>query len=194
MKNIIKNIFINVFGTQENIMLKINISCFIISFIFSVFAFAYQSTFGAECYFTFISAIFFSIWIVLTKGVDSLQALGLEALRVLLFLFAFAYSFSYSLEYVVNNKSVSLVLLLLSVLGIVFCVIYLVCKMIDILNFVKKIFVEIKIKLFNTDKPASNKVKALIENSTAFLVAIGGFAIAIKTIVETIYQVMGYLL
>lgn len=192
MKEKLKKIFSSIFGTQENIMIKINISCFIASVIFFMFAFTYQTDYGKESYFTFISAFFFAMWIILTGGVDSLGTLASGTTRLFCFLCIFVGSFSYSLQYVVNDKEISLLRLGVSVVGIVLCITYVVCKMVDIFNFVKKLFGQIKLKLFNTDKPATNKAKALIENSTAFMIAIGGFAIAIKTIVETIYQIMEY--
>ena len=192
MKEKLKKMFSSIFGTQEKIMIKINISFLITSLVFLVFAVAYQSVYEKESYFTFISAIFFAVWIVLTNGVDSMDELAFGAIRIAVFLLVFLFSFNYSLQYIVNDRKVSLLGLSVSVIGITSCIIYLVCKMIDILNFVKKIFAQIKLKLFNTDKPATSKTKALIENATAFLIAIGGFAIAIKTIVETLYQIAEY--
>ena len=64
------------------------------------------------------------------------------------------------------------------------CSFYLVAKFIDIFIFAKKVFKQIKEKLFNSVQPATSKAKALIENITTFLVSIAGLGVAIKAIIE----------
>lgn len=73
---------------------------------------------------------------------------------------------------------------ILSCVGIFISFLYLIAKFIDIFIWFKKIFKQVKEKLFNSVQPATSKAKALIENITAFLVSIAGLGIAIKAIIE----------
>lgn len=81
---------------------------------------------------------------------------------------------------------------ILSCVGLFFCVFYFISKLADIVELIRKGFRQIKIKLFNTANPATTKFKALIENITAFLVAVGGLTVAVKVIAESLFQVLGY--
>lgn len=75
-------------------------------------------------------------------------------------------------------------------MGVFVSCIYFISKINDIFNYIKLIIKRLKIKVFNTDKPTSTGYKALLENITVFLVSIGGFCVAIKTIFQSIFQII----
>ena len=71
-----------------------------------------------------------------------------------------------------------------------FCIFYFVSKVSDIFDFMKKLFYKIKNKIYNNAAPATSKWKILIENITTFLVTIGGLTLAIKTIADSLFQII----
>ncbi len=139
-----------------------------------------------------VSAIFFAIWIILVNGIDSLEKLYFEVTRIFIFMFVFVFSFYYVLDYTVNGNEINRGVTVFATFGAILCVFYLISKVVDIFNFIKKIFIQIKKSLFNTENVATSKFKAAIENGTTFLVTIGAFAIAVKTLLDAVFQVVGY--
>ena len=189
MKQKIRALIEGVFGVQENIAFKINMTILVSGTFFFLFAFIQEGVRGKDSVFTFLSSLFLVLWLVLVKGVDSFTNIAFEMLRILVFLFGFIFSLAYILEYILHDSEISVMGMVAAIIGMVCSIFYLVCKFFSVFSFVKNIFRLVKKKLFNTEKPASNKFKAAIENITTFLVSIGGFAIAIKTIVETVFQI-----
>ena len=186
MKQIIKKIIKNVFGTENNILLKIHLSMFISGVLFFIFAIMVKEVNSqANDTFTLISAVLFSIWIILTQGSNPTWEIIKEFIRLFACFIILIFSLEFCIISVLNSQGYKLIILaVLSCLGIVFCSFYLISKFIDIFNFFKNSFKKIKEKLFDSVQPATSKTKALLENITAFLVSIAGLGVAIKAIIE----------
>lgn len=192
MKKIVKKIFKFTFGSDDYILFKTNCSLFITAimfFILGILSYENQDSFTT---FTIISGFLFSIWLSIVQGADSAYKFICELIRFCFFFIITILSLYACLNYALDNNSVSTICVYLSCFCLLSCTYYLTSKAISIINFIKKIFFEFKTKLFNTTDPAPNKLKTLIENVTAFLVAIGGLTVAIKVITESIFQVLSY--
>ncbi len=188
MKAKIKQAFKIIFGTDENILFKLNISILISIAIFTLFSFLLsKGTFQAN-FFTLVSTVLLCIWIILTRGGDTFEKFAYETVRLFAFLLILLFSLDACYSFYSSKNKVIIAIFI--ILGILFCSYYFVSKLSDIFDFVKRIFLNIKIKLFNSKEPATSKTKSLIENVTAFLVSIGALAIAIRTITDTIFQII----
>ena len=189
----IKKIIKITFGTESNLMLKFGLSCFITGFLFFLFALIFQANSVTQhtMIYTYISAVLFAISIITAGNITSLYEFFKETFR---FFFAFmilTFSLNFCIIQSINYNGVILVFYsILSCIGFLFCSFYLVSKFIDIFKTAKKIFIQFKRKLFDSVEPATTKAKALIENITAFLVAIAGLGLAIKTIIEPLIDLM----
>ena len=190
MPRLFRKLFKKVFGIQENMIIKLNLSCIIASIVFTMFAYIHNSIYGNETYYSIIAGVLFAIWIILIKGVDTLDAVAWETVRLMLFLVIFTVSLNCSAQYIFQNNISSPIEVILAAMGMIICIFYLVCKMVDIFDFIKKIVTQIRAKLFNTENAPTSKVKAVIENITAFFVSVGGLAIAILTIMETMLKII----
>lgn len=187
-----KKLFKIIFGSDDSILFKMSCSLFIMAITFAFLGILSFEKQGSYNIFTIISALVFSIWLIIVQGADSVWKFVTELFRLFIFFLIFIFSLYPCLNYALANASVNIILVCLSCLGLLMCAYYFTSKAIAIINFIKKIFTIIKAKLFNTTDPAPNKIKALIENVTAFLVAIGGLTVAIKVITESIFQVINY--
>lgn len=188
MYNKLKKIFLIIYGSNKNIFFGVSVASLITSIILTIFMFLFQSNKVASLFFTYAAASFFAIWLILTRGIDSTEKLGHELIRLVFFLIVFIASLSCLLQ--IDKHYIKKTF---ACLGLFSSCIYFVFKLNDIFSFVKSIFNQLKIKLFNTDKPTSTGIKSVIENITVFLVSIGGFFIALKTIIETVLQISKYL-
>lgn len=188
----LKKIFSIIFGSQDNIFFKVSFASLITSIILALFAWLFTADYIASNFFTFTCALFFTVWIILTRGFNSAEKLIYELIRLLCFFTAFIWSLNCFLHLNSYNKIHFYIAGSLSCIGLFFSCIYFISKLNDIFDFVRTIFKQIKIKLFNTDKPTPSGIKSVIENITVFLVSIGGFSIAIKTIIETVFQILDY--
>lgn len=187
MKENIKNVIKKLFGTENNLFIKINLSCFFTGTLFCIFALMFQKEYPSQhaIIFTYISAILLAIWMITLETKDKPWKIITEVFRLIIFFFILYPSLNFCINLSVNYSGFLLLLFsILSCIGILFCSFYLIAKFIDIFLFTKKIFKQIKEKLFNSVQPATSKAKALIENITAFLISIAGLGIAIKTIIE----------
>ena len=192
MKNILKKIFGIIFGSEDSIMFKINCSLFITAIIFFILDILSYENQDSAITFTIISGFLFSLWLNIVQGADSVHKFACELIRFCAFLIILFFSLYICFNYTLNNNSVNTICVYFSCFGLLLCAYYFTSKAISIIKFIKKIFSKLKAKLFNTTDSAPNKIKALIENVTAFLVAIGGLTVAIKVITESIFQVMNY--
>lgn len=192
LEEIGKTLLIKVFGSEINLRMKLSLSFLTSSLIFIIFAFIYHMNFNGDSVFTYISAVFFTLWLLILKEKDALDSVMWEFVRIVAFFWCFIGTTKYCVNICVYNQELSIIKMFLSCLGMFFCTYYLACKVTDIFGFVKKMFKQLKIKLFNSDAPATSKVRSLIENCMAFLASITAFAVAIKTITETIFQMVEY--
>lgn len=189
MKEKIRKLIKAIRSNTNNLMLKLNISFLITAIIFFIFAFLSQKISDSSSILTFISAFYFCIWLILTKGSNSIEKFFFELIRLYFLFIIFLLSLYECLNFILNYDSSSIIGIILSSLGIFCFILYLTSAFINIIALIKKVFLQIKLKLFNTPNPAPSKIKALIENITAFLVALGGLTVAIKVITESIFQI-----
>lgn len=192
IKEIVKKTFNLIFDVQNNIMFILSSSFLITAVIFILLALISQENRNASTVFTYISGFLLSIWINLVQESDSAQKFISGLARLYVFFIIFIFSLYNCLVFAIEYNSQNILKIIMSSIGLLLCSIYFVSRLMNIFNFVKRMFAQIKMKLFNTTNPATTKAKALIENITAFLVAIGGLTVAIKVITESIFQVMDY--
>lgn len=187
MKRKISTIIKNIFGTQNNILLKFNIALFISAILFYIIAIIIKDQNNLEPYNTFvsISSLLFFIWMLFAQYNNSFREFMFETVRLITFFCIIIFSLNFCINMSISLSGVYLIGgSILSCIGIISCSFYLTSKFIDIFALIQKILTQIKQKLFNSDQPSTSKIKSLIENITAFLVAIAGLGVAIKTIIE----------
>lgn len=187
MKEKTKKIIKTIFGTENNLFIKMNLSCFFTGVLFCIFALMFQKEYPSQptTVFSYISGILIAIWMITLEPKDKPYRIIKEFCRLIVFFFILFPSLDFCINLSVNYSGFLLILFSISsCIGILSCSFYLIAKFIDIFHFTKRIFTQIKQKLFNSVQPATSKARALIENITAFLVSIAGLGIAIKTILE----------
>lgn len=192
MKKAIKKMFGFIFGSDDSIMFKITCSLFITTIIFLILMILSYENQDSAITFAIITGMLWSAWMNIVQGADSVVKFIIELLRFFAYFIILFFSLYTCLNYALDNTSVNTIYVYFSCFGLLLCTYYFTSKIINIIRFIKKMFTYIKAKLYNTTDPAPNKIKALIENVTAFLVAIGGLTVAIKVITESIFQVMNY--
>lgn len=192
MKNFFKKTFKFMFGTDNDIMFKINCSIFITTILLSILSVLSSENHDSNITFTIIAGLLWGIWINIVQGTDSINKFFFELFRFCFFFILLFLSLYVCLNYALDSTSVNTICVYFSCFGLFLCICYLTTKTISIINFIKNIFSKLKAKLYNSTEPAPNKIKALIENITAFLVAIGGLTVAIKVITESTFQVLSY--
>ena len=192
IREILKKAFNLIFDVRNNIMFILSSSFLITAIIFILLALISQENRNASTIFTYISGFLLSVWINLVQESNSTQKFAGGLTRLFVFFIIFILSLYNCLDFAIEYNSQNTIKTILSSIGLLLCTIYFVSRLMNIFSFVKRMFAQIKMKLFNTTNPATTKAKALIENITAFLVAIGGLTVAIKVITESIFQVMDY--
>lgn len=184
----LKRILHCIFGSTDNLFLKFNLSCFITGTLFLLFALLFQaSNMPTEPIkvFTYISAILFAVWIITMENITSLWAFLKEFGRLCAFFVILTLSMNFCINESQNMNGISLILYsLLACMGIFAISFYLISKLFDIIKLIKKMVIYIKQHLFNSVQPATTKIRSLLENITAFLVAIAGLGVALKAIIE----------
>ena len=167
MKQKIKKIFKILFGVNSDILLKINFSSLITGIVFFILAVGtIENNPNSAEIFTYIASFCLAIWISVMQEFDSASKFMTEFIRLTIFFIVFIFSAYNCLIFSLNYDSNSIVKVAFSSIGLFLCSFYFVSKLMSIFNLIKKIFQNIKIKLFNSDNPANSKTKALIENIT----------------------------
>ena len=187
MKLKIKKLIKNIFGTENNILTKFSLSCFITGILFFELSLYFQSDSKTQptMTFTYISGVLIVLWLISIDIKESLCEIGKEIIRLIVSFVVLIYSLNFCLNQSINLNGLKLVFgSILSSIGILLCIFYLISKFIDILKSIKKAFIYFKNKLFGSAESTALKIKSLIENVTAFLVTLAGLGVAIKTIVE----------
>lgn len=174
------------FGTKKNISFKLRLSLFIASIIFLCLSLLFQTNTTIFLIFNFayaLSILFCFLLIVVTKNAKNLI---FESIRFAFFFVFFILSFAFIVHIFSFNGFFLYFGSLFSCIGIIYCSVYLICKFSDIYDFFKKIFMYIKIKLYDTTEPPTSKAKAFIENITALLASIIALSVTVQTIANTI--------
>ena len=193
MKQKITNLFKIIIGTESNIPFYINISSLITGMLLLFFALiATQNNTNSSRLFTYASAIFLSLWLTISQDSNSVQKFTCEFFRLIVFFIVFLFSLYGCANFVFTYNTKSVITFVLSCIGLFFCVCYSATKIVSMFLAIKKIFSKIKAKLFNSTEPATSKFIALIENITAVLVSVGGFAATIKSITESVIKTLDY--
>ena len=187
MREKIKKFIKIIFGIENNITLKIDCSFFISAILFLTFSLIAKEQNNIQVYNTFlcISSSLFGFWLAFIPNYTSILDFFIELIRLLIFSYFLYLSFNFCFYLSAMYNGFLLILFsILSCIGILISTFYFISKFTNIFNWFKKIFNQVKEKLFNSVQPATSKAKALIENITAFLVSIAGLGIAIKAIIE----------
>lgn len=192
MKTIIKKLLEIAYGSQDIVKSNMGIASLVTGIIFAILIYFQEPKSDENILFIYISATSFCLWLIFVHGANTFEKILMGLTRLIFFFTIFIFSIALCLSMDSFSKMEIYFWGCLSFIGILTSSIYFVSKFNDIFDFIKKLFYEIKSKLFNSDKPATSKPKALIENITAFLVSIGSLAIAIKVITESIFQILDY--
>lgn len=120
----------------------------------------------------------------------------LEISRLFIFFLILILSLNFFVHSIFAYTGFKLIIFsILSYLGLFCYIFYLISKFLDILTVTKKLIIQIKNKLFNTIQDESSskkttKLKAFVENITAFLVSIAGLGVATKAIIEPLINII----
>lgn len=193
MKNKIKKIIKTVFGTENNILTKFSLSCFFTGILFFALSLYFQSdsTTQPTMTFTYISGTLLAIWLITIENNESAWEIIKELFRLIISFVVLILSLNFCLNQSTHLFGFKLIFFsILSCIGILLCLFYLISKFIDILKSIKIAIEHFKSKLFGSEKPTTSKIKSLIENITAFLVTIAGLGVAIKTIIEPLLNLI----
>lgn len=188
----LKKIIKFVFGNDENLFIKTILLLFFVATLFLLFAMNYNNVnSNVSIIFSYISAILFAIWLVLFKGSDSVLGFCKNSVILFIWLIILYKSLYFCLISAGNCNMGQLVIYsILSCIGLLFCVYYIISKLVDAFLFFKKVIVKFKEKLFNSVQPTTSKITNFIENITALLVAIVGCGVAIKAIAEPLISLL----
>lgn len=179
---------INLMSTQ----LAINLASVMTGIFFVSLAIISMNNYNASFVYINISSVCLSIWIITLQDINSFVKFILEIFRLSIFFILFISSLYNCLKLSLDYASTSIIVVIMSAVGLFICSFYFVNKLISIFTVVKKLFKLIKCKIFNSSSPANSKAKALIENVTAFLISVGGLTVAIKVITESVFQIYSY--
>ena len=122
MKDKFKKIFNVVFGSDKDIPFKIATSLFITSLILSIFTWIYRENSLRLTFFTYVSSISFSFWLIFSYGIDTSAKIAYEAFRLIIFFPIFIIS----IYYLLPNSSNNIFIIILSCFGIFFSCIYFI--------------------------------------------------------------------
>ena len=192
MKKIINKIVKYAYGTQNIVKSNIGIASLVTGIIFASLVHFQEPSSDEYILFIYMSSASFCLWLIVAHGANTFEKIIIGFTRLLLFFTIFLFSIVACLSMNSFNKLEIYIFGFLSFIGIFASSIYFVSKFNDIFVFIKNLFHQIKSKLFNSATPTTPKSNALIENITAFLVTIGGLAISIKVITESIFQILDY--
>ena len=182
-----EKIFKIIFGTKNNIMLKFKLSLPVSATLIYVFAIIFQEKTNPETaqVLIYISGILLLTCFVVVQNNSTIVDFLCEFIRLMIFFFILIFSLDFCVNTNLNIHGWRLILYsILACLGLFSCTFYFIAKFLDIYNFIKNLFKQIKERLFNSTSSSTSKLTALIENITALFVAIGGLALAIKAIIE----------
>lgn len=186
----IKKVIKSIFGTSNNLHMKTLITLLSTSMIFIMLGAMVTEERNPQMYLTFLvtGAVLFSIFIIVIDGPDTANAIIFEIIRF----FLASVGLIFSLNFYVNDsmimtgwKATVICLLLMPVL--LASMFYWISKALDILKALKKIFMEIKNRLFDENGSSRNKtekIQKMLENATAFILTLVGFSVAVNQIME----------
>ncbi len=138
MKQHIKKIIEILFGTKDNITFKISLSSLTTSIIFLILSVLYKDNSTILNLLIFLCELFFAIWIVTAKGVNTAQHFAYELLRLIVFFVFLCVVFNFFVN-ISNYTGFVLYIRTLAACFIIFlCSFYLVTKFSDIFDFFKK--------------------------------------------------------
>lgn len=192
------NSFIN---NEKNIRVKLNIS-FFLSAILLFGVLLLKEIDNKSIYvktIEFISALFFAFWLLTTTKPDSTYNAVLEFSKVVSLLFCLPFSLEFWYTAISDKFSLSLItffpLALLASLTTLWCMYFITCKFLIITSTIRSMFDSFKSRLFDNSEDNNKKPSLLIkliETVTAFLVALGGLALSIVTIIGAIASIYSY--
>lgn len=194
MKSIIKKIIKFLFATENNISLKFSFSLLVTGLLFFMFGFHIQDSGNKQMLDLFgaMTSLSLGMWLTSIQEEKSIWEFIKGLFRMFIFLLILICSLNFCLNSGVTLQGTKLYIgSILSYLGIMGCSFYFISKFVDVFHFFKNLFSQVKRKIFNSiqsgeSEQKTTKLKAFIENTTAFLLSITGLAVAIKAILEPI--------
>lgn len=190
--NIAKKLFRFIYGSLDRIGFKLSFAAFITSVFFCLFAIVHKDNTDTYNFFINVTSISFSLWIVFTKGTDSLIKFIKELMTLYIFLIIFVFSTNYCLTLDLGSKKHEFLIIkaIFSCVGIFLSSIYIVFKLSDIFVFFKRVFKYVYDKLFDTASSSTSTARKIVEYLTTFLVSIGSFFVALQSFIITISQIL----
>jgi len=181
MESKIKKIIKKIWGTETNILIKFNLSCFFTGILFYLLA-SYDTS-NANIIFSYITELLLYIWIITLLMIDSKKEIQKRIIRLTIFFVVLILSI-FCIIKCTNLKGYKIILFaIIACIGLLSFFFYFISKFIDIFKTSVKLYKKFKNRLFDSVEPATSKMKSFIENITAFLVSIVGLGIAIKAII-----------
>ena len=151
MSKKIKKLIYKILGIDENLMFYIGISSLLVGITFFILSMtAFPNNKYSSNYFSYISGIFFAIWIIITQGSNSVEKISIELIRIIFFFILFIYSSYICLNFAISNKPnfIDRIKCLFSSLGLFLCFSYFTSRFVSIIKFIKSLFEQVKLKLF----------------------------------------------
>lgn len=192
LKKIIHKISNVAFGTDENISFTLACAFFFTGTLLTLFAITFNQ--GSREFLALIypSSLCFYLCLLIGQGYDKFYKLLWEIMRFIFFLIFLLGALLIFLNLEKYNDIRFYVSITVMVILILFCFYYLVVKTKSIFRLLKKIFFQIRNKLFSINHSSSG-IKKIIENLTSFLLLIAGLLVAAKSIFETFNQIVQYI-
>lgn len=175
------------FGSDKDIRSTFGISLFFTGLCLSLFAFMFETNSRESIFLIYASSICFFLWILMTQGVKTADKCIVELIRVVFVLFFLSCSLSISLKLKTYNSLSFYAHATIMTILLLICAYYFVSKIKWFLLFIKRMYFQIKNKLF--PNKTENRLKMAVENATAFLASLSGLIIAVGTIITAIIQV-----
>ena len=195
MREKFKKVVKVIYGTSNNIYIKTMLTLLCMG-VFSL-AFSFQVTekvnSQANSALMYISTLSIAAFLIGVKGVDTVEAMMYEAIRVIGFLVALVmtlYFFVVAFPYMHGVKAVILTLVFTIIFAV--SIYYWISKCYDIFTVLKKALRVLTEKLFNYDTENKNtplhKLQALLENVTTFILTLAGLWVAVNTLMTPLLE------
>lgn len=191
-KNIIHKIIKLLYGSDEDLSFTVETSLFLTGITLLLFAMNFGNKTREYEFLICLSSSCFFLWILVTQGINGFDKLLWGLFRFLLFFFLLFIALTIYLNLEKCSDPQFYGSASLMVIFFLLCFYYLIIKVKSIFRFFKKVFFQIRDRLFSVNRSSSNTRK-FIENATSFLVLISGLLIAAKSIIEMIFQFFDYI-
>lgn len=191
LKKFIRSCFKLLFGDTNYIMLKLNITSFLMAVIFLVFGVTYinHSDSALKSTLSSLSGIFFGLWLILTEAQIKSDKFIINFARNLVFILIFIFSFGYIASVLLQQRGFNKFLFIGSTILLYLCIYNVIVIVANVIKVMHELFTKLVSTIF---KLSANPFIKFIQNTTVVLISIAGFLAAVYTITETIFNILGY--